>query len=401
MKILLVNKYWYLRGGSERIVFSTKELLEKAGHTVAVFGMKDSRNIFSNDYFIDEINFRKSKGIEKIIVGLKSIYNFDAKKRFRHLVQEFQPDVIHFHNIYHQLSFSLLDVVKELHIPSVMTLHDYKMISPNYNLFHHGAIDESCIRGSYWKCLMKNCLENFSFSLIATIEAYLRQWKKWNQVIDAYICPSDFLKKKFIEAGWDENKLSTIVYPCIVPKVKYVKSENSNVVFFGRLSSEKGLHVLFEAAKKTPNINYKIIGIGPLYNELKNKITNKKISNVVLLGYKNGDELWSLVASAGVVVVPSIWYETGGPMTVAEALSIGVPVIASAIGSISEVLPQNLLVPPNDSSALAQKISEWFAKPEEEKENIMTELQKKTIQKYDPEQYLKKLEDLYRQVVGE
>ena len=149
MKVLLVNKYWYIRGGAERMVFVTKELLEKAGHEVEIFGMNHPDNIFSNDYFVDYLDYRKSKGIKKIKSVCKTIYNKQAKENFARLVKDFRPDVVHFHNIYHQLSFSLLEVTKAQKIPTVMTLHDYKMISPNYSLYHHNKIDDSLCQLGY------------------------------------------------------------------------------------------------------------------------------------------------------------------------------------------------------------------------------------------------------------
>ena len=381
------------------MVLATKELLEGAGHTVAVFGMNDPRNLFTNEYFIDNIDYRHDRGAKKIRNAFKFIYNFDAREKFLRLARDFRPDVIHFHNIYHQLSYSLLPAAKELNIPMVMTLHDYKMISPNYNLFHHGKIDESAISGNYWKCLTKNCLENFWRSALAAAEAYFRKWKKWELLVDAYIAPSDFLKKKFLQAGWEENKLRTIIYPCAVPGVENSPRADQTVVFFGRLAPEKGIEVLLGAARRTPELNYQIIGTGPLADQIKNIIAINNLANVHLLGHLNGAELWRRVATAGLVVVPSLWYETGGPLTVAEALLSGTPVIASAIGSIPEILPPAMLVPPNDAESLARKIKEWFAQPDLEKNNIISDLQKKTKEKYDPQLYLKKLEDLYGRVV--
>ena len=171
MKILLVNKYWYARGGAERVVFLTKRVLEDAGHTVEVFGMKQKKNTLENEYFIDTIDYATGSWMARIMYGIKSIYNVDAKKRFAKLVDDFAPDVIHFHNIYHQLSYALLDVVRAKNIPSVMTLHDYKMLSPNYTLFHHNTIDTSMLGGKYYRCLLHNAMGSWARSFFVMCEA--------------------------------------------------------------------------------------------------------------------------------------------------------------------------------------------------------------------------------------
>lgn len=392
MKILLVNKYWYIRGGAERVVFDTKKVLEDTGHEVEIFGMRHEKNIIENDYFIDEIDYKDANVFKKIIYGCKSIYNKDAKNKFEKCVQDFKPDVVHFHNIYHQLSFSLLDIVKKYKIPSVMTLHDYKMVSPNYNLYHHGHIDENSCGKNYYKCIFDNCMGYVGQSIFATIEMYVRTWKKYESYIHTYISPSEFLRQKFVDVGFKKN-IEVIPNPLDVAVYKCTVTAGDGVVYFGRLSDEKGVCIISEIARKIPNIHYTMIGDGPLRVMLK----EKNIANVDIIGYKTGDELSTLVSGARLIIMPSQWYENY-PMTILEAKAMGKPVIASDIGGIGEMLPHDMLAQYDDVASFVEKVQVWYGMSDKKLISIGKKLQTevKNINSFDI--YKRKLVALYERV---
>lgn len=396
MRILLVNKYWYLRGGTETVLFATKKLLEDHGHTVEVFGMKDDKNIFTNKYFIDKIDYQNQNLFQKIIHAFKFVYNKDAKNKFEELVKEFQPDVVHFHNIYHQLSFSLLAVIKKYNLPAVMTLHDYQLISPNYNLFHHNRIDESCLNGKYYKCLYHNCLENISATWLAVLTAYFVKWKKYPKYIRQFISPSQFLKNKFVESGFSPDKITVIGNPISIEKIDYVDGEG--VVYFGRLSMEKGLDILLVVAKSLPNINFKIAGVGPVEVDLKQKIDQEGIKNVSLVGFKKGRDLDDLINNSRLVIAPSVWYENC-PLSVLEAVTAGKLVIASRIGGLPEILSDDLLFETGNVTELAEKINFWYNQPLELRQQKSQELIKNLVQKYSPEHYWQELIKVYEKTM--
>jgi len=138
MKILMVNKFFYIKGGSETYYFSLKKLLEKNGHEIIDFSMKDKKNFKSKycNFFVDGIDYNKEQSLfSKIKVGLKIIYSFEAKRKLEKLIKETKPDIAHLHIFQHQLSSSILDVLKRYNIPIVYTAHDLKMICPNYKMF--------------------------------------------------------------------------------------------------------------------------------------------------------------------------------------------------------------------------------------------------------------------------
>ncbi len=394
MKIVLVNKFWYPRGGAEKMVLLTKELLENAGHKVEIFGMNHPSNIFSNKYFTDFVDYKKLGFLDKIKFGARVIYNAQAKKNFSQLLSDFKPDVVHFHNIYHQLSFSIIEAVAEKKIKSVMTLHDYKLISPNYNLFHRGHISECGTNGKYYQCLLTNCMENFADSLLATLEAYFVSGKGYREKINKYISPSKFLKSKFVQAGFRAEKIVHI--PNALPEKEFQLGEldGGYVAYVGRLSSEKGVKYLLRAAEILPDIQFKIIGDGPQRNELERMKFYNNLNNVEFLGQKNDVDLDYLIQGARLLVSPSVWYENA-PLSILEAKAHGKIVIASDIGGIGEILPKELLVKPKDVAGLAEKIKEWFGKDETTRQLVGKKLFEEAKKENIPTVYLQNLLKIY------
>ncbi len=395
MKILLVNKYWYERGGTERVLFLTKKLLEEAGHEVEIFGMKDKRNIMENEYFVDEMDYDNASTFEKIKLARKIICNKDAKEKFTKLLKQFQPDIIHFHNIYHQMSFSLVESAEELHIPMIMTLHDYKMLSPNYTLYHHGTIDTSIMNKNYYRCILNNCMENFGKSVILTFEAYWRQFHHIQEKIHCYIAPSAFMKELCIAAGWQE-KIEVISNP--IEKESFdLYQEKGYVGYTGRLSKEKGVEFLIAAAAQTPEISYKIAGNGP--EELRLKALAKDLKNVEFVGWLDGKDIFRFIVEARLLVVPSVWYENY-PYSILRPQQMGKVVIASNIGGIPELVPENCLFEPKNTRELVEKIRFWYSAPEEQRQALGALFQKRVEQENSLDQYKESLLRVYAIFAG-
>lgn len=222
MKILLINKYHYLRGGAERTYFDTAEILKAHGHEIAFFSMKHPANepTVWDKFFVDNIDYReKGNGFWKKIVSVLRIwYNFQAAKNLEALLKKFKPDVAHLHNIYHQLSPSIINVLKKHHIPMVMTLHDYKLICPNYNLLVSGKIWEKSRPNKYYLCVKDKCVQDsYAKSLVCTIEAYFHRLMRIYSKVNLFISPSKFLISKFQEFDFKKE----IVYlpnPFLLPE---------------------------------------------------------------------------------------------------------------------------------------------------------------------------------------
>lgn len=362
MKILQINKFYYLMGGVEHVFFDTVRLLKDRGNDVMLFSMHDSRNIPSDyeQYFVSNIDYEK-KGIKnKIGASLRLLYYFEAKKNIESLIRREKPDVAHIHNIYHQISPSILHSLKKFNIPVVMTLHDYKLVCSSYALLAHRRICEACKEGRYYNCLLNKCVKNsYLKSLLGTIEMYLHHnILSIYDLVDLFIAPSQFLKNKIKEMGFKGE----VVYLPNFVKVKdykpcYEWRENS-FVYFGRLSREKGLFTLLDAAKNIDGVNLKIIGDGPLREKLEKKIRIENINNVNMLGHKNGEDLKEEICKSLFVVLPSGGYENN-PRSLIEAFCLGKPAIGSRIGGIPELVIDNvtgLTFEPGDSADLSEKI---------------------------------------------
>ncbi len=393
MRIILVNKYWYERGGSERVLFLTKKLLEDAGHEVEIFGMKDKRNIFENEYFVDGVEYDKMSFLQKAWAAKDIFRNAAAQKKFVMLLEKFQPDVVHFHNIYHQLSFALIEETFRRKIPSVMTLHDYKMISPSYTLYHHGAIDTSCVGGKYYRCVLNNCMESFPESILASLEAYSRDSRGIAGKINAFIAPSEFMKELCVGAGIQET-IEVIANPIAAETFGTYKEKNY-VGYTGRLSQEKGVEYLIAAARETPEILYKIAGSGP--DEARLKKLAKDLPNLEFVGWLDGEDFFRFIGEARLLVVPSVWYENY-PYSILRPQQLAKVVIGSNVGGIPELLPENCLFEAKNISDMIERIRFWYMAPVEERASLGKLFQKRIARENSPQSYLEKILDLYEKV---
>lgn len=345
MKILMVNKFHYIKGGSETYYFSLRRLLQNEGHEIVDFSMKDPQN-FNSDYekyFVENVDYTGTVRIKsKVKMAMNIIYSFEAKRKFEALVQKEKPDLIHLHIFQHQISPSILDVAKKYNIPTVYTAHDLKMICLNYKMMHHGKICEACKNGHYYHCALNKCVkESLSKSCINVMEGYLHKWRKSYDVIDMIVTPSNFYKKKFEEFGVAGERIIHI--PNFLERESPIinKGQDSKryYLYFGRLSEEKGILTLFKAIEGTDFLLY-VVGTGPLRQQLQEYVNINKLGNIKLLGFKSGQELTDLVANAKAVILPSEWYENG-PYSAIEALQVGRPIIGANIGGIPELVDNN------------------------------------------------------------
>src|SRR3972149_4769527 len=347
MNILHINKFHYLRGGSEVVYFGTAKLLELHGHKSLFFSMQHPENLpcETSNYFMPYIDLVSSNGmISQIKTAGRILYSLDAKKRLSKLLNKYQVDIAHLHNIHHQISPSILHELKKREIPVVMTLHDYKMACASYSMLANSKPCEACSEGRYLNALKNRCVkESMSKSALATLEMYLHhKVLDIYSYVDAFISPSLFLKNKLKEMGF-KKEITHLPNFIDIKKFEQIREDKENkhkntVVYFGRLSSEKGLWTLLEAAKMLKTkVEVKIIGEGPIRKELEEKVKKEGISNVNFLGYMKGEYLYKEIVKSKAVVMPSEWYENN-PMSVLEAFALGKPVVGANIGGIPELV---------------------------------------------------------------
>jgi glycosyltransferase involved in cell wall biosynthesis len=372
MKILMVNKFFYPFGGTESYVFNLSRMLMNKGHQVVPFGMKHEDNIeeFKFEYFVENIDYNTKSFANKIQYAAKILYSFEAKKKIRNLIEKSKPDIAHLHNIYHQLSPSILGELKKRSIPTVMTAHDLKLLCPNYKMYREGNICEKCQYRRFYHAILGKCIkDSFTSSALGTLEMYLHRFLGLYNSLDKIILPSHFYKMKFIEFGFPADKLTHI--PNFVNHKKYHFSnvEKNYFIYLGRLAQEKGLETLITAMEKVKDYDLYIIGDGPIKSELETKVAKSGNSNINFLGFQSGRKLLTLISEAMFMVTPSEWYENC-PISVLEVLSTGKPVIAANVGGLPELVEDKvngLIFAMGDAEDLSEKILYLLNNPNERK----------------------------------
>jgi len=401
MKILQVNKFYYLRGGCERYVSELSSLLEKNGHQVIPFSMKDERNWMSEyeNYFADNVNLEKFS-VKNII---KFFYNRDAAEKLDQLVKKEKPDIAHLHNIAHHLTPAVIKVLQKNKIPVIQTLHDYKLICPNYRLFSQGEICHRCRGGKYYNCAKRKCIKDSrSKSVLAMLEAYLNnKIFKAYEGVDLFIAPSRFMKDVCVSFGVPEKKIKVLynfVQPARIRSVPKPGTEDGYLLYYGRLSDEKGIETLLAAMESADyGFNLKIAGVGPDYKKLEIKISNSGLgSRAILTGPKFGEELEALINGAAAIIIPSIWPENM-PMSMLESLARGKAVVASRIGGIPEIIKNGengFLFSPGDAQDLGNKINEFLSSDKQKIYNRAV----KTAERFYPENYYNNIIPIYKKI---
>ena len=333
MKILFVNKFFYLNGGSERIFFQERNFFLSQGHKVIDFSMSDRRNFFSpfSEFFISNINYYKNNGwLSKIRQGVNFIHSSESVQKISQLIVREQPDIAHLHNIYHHLTPAIIPALKRYGIKVVMTLHDYKLICPSYLALKNNHICTECNGKYFWRPFSNNCQKSLLQGILFAIEAMWHQLKRSYGFVDLFIAPSLFLAG-FASKRVPAHKIKVLRNGLNTNRFKANYHDKGYVLYFGRLSREKGIKTLLQAHKSIRySIPLAVVGTGPLAENL-----NLSFPIVDFPGYRTGKDLENLIANAAFVVVPSEWYENCS-MVVLESMALGKPVIGSRVGGIPE-----------------------------------------------------------------
>lgn len=409
MKVLLVNKFHYIKGGSETYYFGLAELLKKNGHDVIYFSMKDKKNFpcEQEKYFVENVDFNQKMNVFKIIKSsAKMLYSFEAQKKFKQLLIDEKPDIIHFNIFQSQLTSSIVDIAYKLKIPMVYTAHDLKSICPNYQMLNHENVCEKCLKGNYTNCFKTSCMKDSKLkSLLATIEAYVYKFRKTYSKFDLIITPSNFYKQKIEQAKI--AKCDVIHMTNFLSKSeKNIKNVKGNYfLFFGRLSREKGIITLIEAYEKTDKKHkLYIVGNGPIKGEINAFIEKNNLSdNVKLLGFKSGDELKNIIINSLCVVLPSEWYENG-PYTIMEAMDLGKPVIVSSYGGLIEMVDNGVngyVVEAQNSNDLAQKLNHMSVLDNKSYNDMQLAAKNKAEKLFSGYKYTSELLEKYRAIIKE
>jgi glycosyltransferase involved in cell wall biosynthesis len=409
MKILLVNKFYYPRDGVSNYVLELEKKLKEAGHEVHIFAMADPQNTPCPDqkYFVSNLSLHPKNLKDAARAAGRIFYSREAKRKFTALIKDHRPDIIHIHNIYHQISPSILAVAKTFKIPVVMHLHDYKLICPNYKLFVKGKVCRRCRGGKYYNCLLNNCLHDSRLeSLGGTLEMYFQHaiWPIYKTGVNLFIAPSRAMEKTVVDFGWPKEKIKFLCnfFPGRISEGDSPAPAAGNyLLYFGRLAAEKGVATTLEAL--TLNQKYlKIAGTGPEEKNLRALTEKLKLEKrVEFLGFKTGQELEDLIAGAKAIIIPSIWLENMS-LSLLEALAHGQAVIAANIGGIPEIIKDGQngwLFSPGDSRELAEKIK-LVAELTPAKKTALSAAARASVKDFNSAEHLREILKIYQAVIN-
>lgn len=339
MKILMVNKFLYQKGGAETYAIKLGDILKRYGHEVEYFGLQNEKNTLCNsaDAYVTDMDL--TKGIKaNLSAPLRIIYNKEARQKIRMVLDKFKPDIVHLNNIQFHLTPSIILETEKYRketkrdVKIIYTAHDYQLICPSHGLFDADInVCEKCLGGNYTHCLKTKCIKNSrAKSLLGMLDAYYWKKSKAYSYIDTIVCCSEFLKNKLDTQERFSTK--TVALHNFVTKVEVEKVAKDNYVLqFGHLSKDKGTDTLLEVAKRMSNVDFLFAG----YGESEKNIA--KVSNAHYVGFKTGDELKNLVKKAKLSVYPSQWYENC-PFSVIESQMYLTPVVGSRMGGIPELI---------------------------------------------------------------
>lgn len=344
MKILMAHNYYQSPGGEDVSYNEESRLLESFGEIVYRFS-RDNSDIY-------KYNTR-----QMIQLGINTIWSEASKEQVAEVIRQFKPDVAHFQNTFPLLSPSVFYACHENNIPVVLSIRNYRLFCLNGLFLRNNEPCEKCLQaknyfwGVFHKCYHRSSMKS---SIVAFMNIF--HWKKrtWHRQVDVMISPSEFTRRKLIQAGFQEDRI--FVKPNLIYDHGKGNRTGGYILYSGRLSQEKGINSLVDVVVENPDLKLLIIGDGPLRESIERIVESNQ--NIKLLGYLDHDQTINYIKNAKFLIYPTICYETFG-RTIIEAFSCGVPVIASRIGAITELIcdgENGFLVNPGDIQDLQRII---------------------------------------------
>lgn len=370
MKIVIVHNAYQHAGGEDAVVRAEVDLLRQEGHKVS-------------EYLRHNDEIRPGGVLSRMALGCKTVWSSASRKQLSRLLRDQKPDLVHFHNTFPLISPAAYYSCRDLGIPVVQTLHNFRLLCPAATFFRDGKVCEECLHRSRWQAVRHACYrDSRSATCAVTAMIQIHGWlNTWNELVSSYVVLSEYSRQKFLAGGLPARKMT--VKPNFVlpdPGVGARGNKQEFAIFVGRISEEKGIRTLLQAWKGVRTGVLVILGDGPLRAELTEETRRMGIANVQWEGRLPQASVFELVQRARVLVVPSECYENF-PMTIAEAYACGTPVIASRLGAMQELVHDGetgLQFTPGDSDDLASKLEWAFSRPDK-----MSEMGRRARSEYE------------------
>lgn len=383
MKIIQLHNWHRFGGGSELVVETTTQLLRSKCHQVLL-------KIFDSRQMIQGVR-------GKLKAFACGIYSPFGTRTVSQLIREHQPDLVHIHELYPFFSPWILNECRNYGVPVVMTCHDYRLTCPIATHQRNGKVCERCLGGLEYWCFLKNCRNNIFESLAYATRSYLStKFRQYQDNVTMFIALSHFAKRRLINAGFAADRIAVVPNMVTLPDQATDASKGEYASYIGRISAEKGIDTLLSVALQFPELRLKLAGHGPIMTEL----SRKSINNASFVGQLDQAELTSFYRKARFVVVPSKWFE-GCPMVMLEAMSHGLPLIASRIGGLSEIVDDGVtgfLFEPGNVDDLTEKMRQLWEYPELSQQ-MGNAGREKMIREYSEQVYYRRLMQVYEKAL--
>lgn len=362
MKILMANKFFFPKGGADVVMFQERDHLLHSGEQVIDFSMHDERNRESpyESHFVSNKDYRQGRKLSKLGSALSFVHSREAVSRIAALIDKTRPDLMHCHNVYHQITPSIISIAKSRGIPVVLTLHDFKPVCPAYLRLRAGHPCSLCLDGNFRHVLMNRCAgSSIADSALLYAEATIQRWLGSYEQVDRFLAPSQFMRDAALHRFRSEQVV--LLYNGVdTAEINASAQDDGYVLYLGRLSREKGVETLLRAHEAAGSWDLVIAGTGPLERGLQMRYRNARF-----VGQLSGQPLKTMIGGASAIVVPSEWYENC-PMSVLEAMAYGKPVVASRMGGIPELVVDGetgVLFEPGNAVELQGHISRLMDDP--------------------------------------
>ncbi len=401
MRILNAGHHHHVQGGSDRAMLRLGELLEARGHTVVPFASQHPENRPSkwDDYFPPGVDTQAPSPSD----AARFVYSPEARWQMGRLLEDGGPfDLAHLHIYYGQLTASILKPLVEAEVPTVQTLHEYKLTCPVHSHLSQGEICEACAGHAFWRALPRRCNEgSLARTALSVLEASVSRALGDAHRIDHFIAVSDFLREKMIEHDVADPDDITTVHNFVDPdRFEPSRRRGEHVLYFGRIAPEKGLRTLIDAAAPLTDLPVRIAGTGEQRAALEAEVARRSLDHFEFVGVRNGADLWDLVRGSICTLLPSEWYENC-PMAVLESLACARPVIGADIGGIPELVDDSVdgrLFPSGDVEALREALV-WMQEHRDEAMEMGRRGREKVEERFSPEQHYRQVREVYAEVL--
>ncbi|MHB8995580.1 MAG: glycosyltransferase family 4 protein [Armatimonadota bacterium] len=408
MKIVLAHKYFYRGGGTASYLFALMEQLHLRGHQTVPFTVNYEQTVpreYEN-YYVSPIGGASETHLSdlhspwaQLKVLARATWSIEAYRKARLLAREEQPDLAFVHNLYSYMSPSPIAAFKRAGLPVVMRVSDYNMLCPGLNVIRDGQPCLECVEAGPRHGLQFRCHKgSYASTLGRVITMMAHNWLKIYENVDLFLTPSQFLRSWLIRAGYPADKIMHLpsFYP--VAEQNAHSTDGGYVLYFGRVSEEKGLDTLLDAMALLRRKVPLLIAGADLDGEterLQQRVWRNRLTNVEFLGLQQRAELERLIDGARFTVVPSLWYDNC-PMSVFESMARGKPVIGADIGGIPEQITGDcgLLFEPGNAAELAAKM-EMLLDDAELREELGLAARRRMQTTYSPESHCSRLLDIF------